>query len=152
MTTTEFLKACEDYFGRWQRTTVRVAVFEFLERRTPEYREVLWPLLRDGRNMTYGAPDIKALTDLHVEACDILELREADRQRKVPPARMQIEGPRGTRHPITQEQIDSWPTEEDAPGDRWLSHEEAHEALGVVYGRLKAKDDERRAEEKAGRR
>ena len=153
MTVAEFLKASEDYFGRWQRITVRTAVQEFLSKRPPRYLDILWPLLRDSRSLNYGAPDMRSITDLHIEVCDRLEVTASSARQAVPSQR-QIEyaEQHAFQRPITQADIDSWSKVEDGPGDRWLSRSETREALAIVYGRLQAKDEERKAEEKAARR
>ena len=139
MTVKEFMKASEGHFGPWQRTVLKMSVADWLAKRSPAYLDIMWPLLRDGRAVAYGAPDNKALTDLHVEVCDRLDL---DQAKTIPfGALKQIAGPVKVHKPVTQEDIDSWPMIENATGDRWLSPKEREEAMHLVFAKLKAKDD-----------
>jgi len=141
MTVKGFLSASEGHFGLWQRMTVKMAAEEWLSKRSPAYLDVLWPMLRDSRSVAYGAPDNKALTDLHVEVCDKLELAAGHALPVGVPKQLLIAGTVEKQPPVTQEQIDAWSPVDGALMDRWLSHENAGQALALVFGRLKAKDD-----------
>jgi hypothetical protein len=114
MTARDFSSNCASYFGPWKNQGVRITVEAYLSRRAENYLDALWPLLRDSRNTSFGAPDMKALTDLHVEACD-----EMDR--------------------VTALRALDGVTKQITDGDEMLTREQSKAALEELERRLRAK-------------
>ena len=140
MTGEEFAHRCRRYFGGYKpgEEYVLQVVSEFVANKSGEFLAELWALLAERREKYKGPPDLKQMMALKEEAAINMELHRP--VALAVDAVKQLPGPVGERPPITQADIDSWPTREDDVGDRWLSHQESHEALGLVYAKLAAKD------------
>lgn len=129
MTTPEFMKACEDYFGRWQRITVKAAVSQFMQARNDYYRDELWILLRNGRTVAYGPPDVKAITDLHVEVCDALDIR----MMKNPPSALLTDGDDTLCTPGERKAF--WESIAEKFHEKWEADKKAHNDAPPRYTR-----------------
>ncbi len=136
MTVADFTRNCVDYFGDWRGWAVRKPLEVWLSRRGETYMDVLWPLVRDNRSVNYGPPDMKCVTDLHVDVCDRLDHLQAERAKTNQPPLLIAESSRITEV-ITAETIARWPRIEDDSGDRWLSKAESYKALGIVLAKLR---------------
>jgi hypothetical protein len=133
----EFAHRSVAYFGAYKPDAQYVSqvVSEYIVNKSGEFLDELWKLLVVRRPKGWGPPDLHALMELKEEAADNMEV---NRKRDLPrdAAQKLLAGPVATRQPITQAEIDSWSTEDDGPGDRWLSREETAEALAVVMAKL----------------
>lgn len=130
----DFVKLSEEYFGKYPRTILKNAVQSYLGSKSDGFVTALWEISKTRRELEKGPPDAGWLMKWSEEAAQKMRINAKPEW----PDRRQIPSMLKPGK-ITQEEIDTWPTEEDAPGDRQLSQSEAKEALLVIYARLAGK-------------
>lgn len=127
-----FIKQCTEYFGDWKRYTIGLQVKAWATSKSQSYLDAMWGLVRDNREAVMGPPDMAFLNKYSDDAA-----RAMKRELPALPDSLPEDDPRYAT--VTAEEIAKWSPIEGGPGDRWLTHREAHEALEIVMEKLRRK-------------
>jgi hypothetical protein len=131
MTAGGFVKQCTEYYGDWKRYTIGMQIKSWADSKSQSYLDAMWALVRDNRAVEFGPPDLAFLNKYADEA--------ARNMKRNQPALPSLPPDDPNYAHVTEEEIAKWSPIDGGPGDRYLSHREAHDALEVVMNKLRSK-------------